>query len=153
QFTAAFPGRVMYAIKCNPDKIFLKAMYAGGVRSFDAASLSEVKLIRKLLPFASIYFMHPIKAPEAIREAYTKYRVKAFVLDYAGELDKILEVTNNAKDLELFVRIAVPKGNVATDFSTKFGAKFDDAVALVKKCRPFCTRLGISFHVGTQCTD
>lgn len=152
-FEGTFPGRVMYAVKCNPDPIFLKAMYAGGVNCFDAASLSEIKLIRELLPFTSIYFMHPIKAPEAIFEAYHSYNVNAFVLDYQGELDKICAVLPEAEDLELFIRIAVPKGNVATDFSTKFGAKFDEAVALLKNARSRCVRLGVSFHVGTQCTD
>lgn len=153
QFVRVFPGRVMYAVKCNPDKIFLKAMYAGGVNCFDVASLHEVALIRGLFPFSSIYFMHPIKAPEAIHDAYFNYDVTSFVLDYQGELDKILDVLPDADDLELFVRIAVPKGNVATDFSTKFGAKFDEAVALLKNARPHCKRLGVSFHVGTQCTN
>ncbi len=152
-YERVFPGRVMYAVKCNPDPIMIKAMYAGGVNCFDAASLFEIALIRELVPFASIYFMHPIKAPEAILEAYHTHRVQSFVLDYQGELDKIVTTLPEADDLELFVRIAVPKGNVATDFSTKFGAKFDEAVALLKAARPQCARLGVSFHVGTQCTD
>ena len=153
QFNDIFPGSVMYAIKCNPDEIFLKAIYDGGVRSFDAASLSEIKLIRKLFSDIKIYFMHPIKSPEAIFEAYHTYQVKSFVLDYEGELDKILEVLPDAKDLELFVRIAMSQGNVITDFSTKFGAKFDDAVELLQKCRTKCLNLGLSFHVGTQCIN
>ncbi len=152
-FTYSFPGTVMYAVKCNPDKAFLQAIYAGGVTHFDVASLAEVKLIRTLLPFASIYFMHPIKAPEAIISAYHDYQVRAFVLDHMSELDKIIHTLPDATDLELFVRIAVPKGKVATDFSTKFGAHFDDAVELLKATAPHCAKLGVSFHVGTQCTD
>lgn len=153
QFNNIFLGSVMYAIKCNPDEIFLKAIYDGGVRSFDAASLSEIKLIRKLFSDVDIYFMHPIKSPEAIFEAYHEYQVKSFVLDYEGELDKILEALPGVNDLELFVRIAISKGNVVTDFSTKFGAKFEDAVELLKKCRAKCASLGLSFHVGTQCIN
>jgi ornithine decarboxylase len=153
QFNDIFPGCVMYAIKCNPDEIFLKAIYDGGVRSFDAASLSEIKLIRRLFSDIKVYFMHPIKSPEAIFEAYHNHQVKSFVLDYEGELDKILEVLPDAKDLELFVRIAMSQGNVVTDFSTKFGAKFDDAVELLKKCEGKCASLGLSFHVGTQCVN
>lgn len=153
EFVAAFPGRVMYAVKCNPDPIFIEAMYDGGVNCFDAASLHEVALIRERLPFASIYFMHPIKAPEAIYEAYHTHKVRSFVLDYQGELNKILHVLPDADDLELFVRIAVPKGKVATDFSTKFGAKFEESIMLLREARAHCARLGVSFHVGTQCTD
>lgn len=153
RFAASFPGHVMYAVKCNPDPIFLQAMYAGGVRRFDVASIAEVRLIKGLFPDAKCYYMHPIKTPEAIREAYMNYGVRAFVLDHAEELDKILHVTNAAPDLELYVRIAVPKGNAAVDFSSKFGAKPDVAAELVRICRANAARLGISFHVGTQCTD
>lgn len=153
RFAASFPGDVMYAVKCNPDPIFLRAMYNGGVRRFDVASIAEIRLISGLFPDAKCYYMHPIKTPEAIREAYVNYGVRAYVLDHPGELEKILQVTNNAPDLELYVRIAVPKGNVATDFSTKFGAKPDIAADLVRECRKHAVRLGISFHVGTQCTD
>ena len=42
-FIKAFTGNVMYAVKCNPDEIFLKAMHKGGVRRFDVASISEVR--------------------------------------------------------------------------------------------------------------
>ncbi len=157
EFTAAFSGHVLYAVKCNPDPIFLHAMYEGGVRRFDVASIAEVRLIKGLFPDAKIYFMHPIKSQEAIREAYVNHGVRAFVLDYADELDKILHATNSAPDLELFVRMAIPKdnpdGGVATDFSSKFGAKPWLAEELLRLCRPHCAQLGLSFHVGTQCPD
>ncbi len=157
EFINAFSGETMYAVKCNPDRLMLKTMYEGGVRKFDCASIAEIRTIHELFPDAKIYFMHPIKAFEAIREAYVNHGVRAFVLDYADELDKILEETNSAPDLELFVRMAIPKekkgGNVATDFSSKFGAKPDEAVKLLQACRPHCKKLGLSFHVGTQCDD
>lgn len=157
EFVEAFTGNVMYAVKCNPDKIMLRAIYEGGVRRFDAASIAEIRLIRGLFPDAKIYFMHPIKAPEAIREAYVNHGVRAFVLDYADELEKILGETNAAPDLELYVRLGVPKdtadGGVATDFARKFGAKPDLAKELLAMCRPYCAKLGLSFHVGTQCSS
>ncbi len=155
-FVAAFTGETMYAVKCNPDPVLLKSIYKGGVRKYDAASIAEIRTIHGLFPDAKIYFMHPIKAPEAIREAYINHGVRAFVLDYADELEKILHETNAAPDLELFVRMAVPKdetAHVATDFSSKFGAKPDEVAALLKACRPYCKKLGLSFHVGTQCDD
>lgn len=153
RFVNAFPGDVMFAVKCNPDPIFLRSMYGEGVHRFDVASLFEIKLIRNLFPFAPLYFMHPVKAPEAISEAYHTYRMRAFVLDTIEELDKILRATDYADDLELFVRIAVPKGNVATDFSTKFGAKPDIVTELIRRTSIYTDKLGVSFHVGTQCTD
>jgi len=152
-FCKAFPGDVMYAMKCNPDPIVLQAIHKGGVKRFDAASIGEIRTIRRLFPNAAIYYMHPVKAPEMIREAYVNHHVRVFVLDSHEELDKILHVTNQAPDLELFVRIAVPKGNVATDFSAKFGAKPELAVELIAETAKYTRRLGVSFHVGTQCTD
>ncbi|MBU0858556.1 MAG: type III PLP-dependent enzyme, partial [Alphaproteobacteria bacterium] len=106
EFTAAFPGRILYAVKCNPDERVLRALIAGGVDSFDCASIGEVRLIRRIMPQATIYFMHPIKSRESIREAYFEHNVRAFVLDTADELKKIVQETQNAQDLTLFVRMA-----------------------------------------------
>lgn len=64
-FTAAFPGDVLYAVKCNPEPRVLRAVWAGGVRHFDCASLAEVALVRKMLPAAAIHFMHPVKSRPA----------------------------------------------------------------------------------------
>ena len=47
--------------------------------------------------------MHTIKAKENITEAYKVYGVKDFALDTKDELQKILEATNFAKDLNLYI--------------------------------------------------
>jgi ornithine decarboxylase len=60
-----FPGDVLYAVKCNPEPRVLRALWAGGVRHFDCASLAEVALVRKLLPAAEVHFMHPVKGRSA----------------------------------------------------------------------------------------
>jgi ornithine decarboxylase len=153
EFTTLFPGRILYAVKCNPDERVLRALIAGGVDSFDCASIGEIRLVKGIKPDATIYFMHPIKAREAIREAYFDHGIRAFVLDSADELKKIVEETRRAKDLTLFVRMAVPKQKVATDFSAKFGAAPMLAGELLRLARRHASRLGISFHVGTHCTD
>lgn len=153
EFTALFPGRILYAVKCNPDERVLRALIAGGVDSFDCASIGEIRLIKGIKPDATIYFMHPIKAREAIREAYFDHGIRAFVLDSADELKKIVEETRRAKDLTLFVRMAVPKQKVATDFSAKFGAAPMLAGELLRLARRHAAKLGVSFHVGTHCTD
>lgn len=153
EFARLFPGRILYAVKCNPDERVLRALIAGGVDSFDCASIGEIRLIKGIKPDATIYFMHPIKAREAIREAYFDYGIRAFVLDSADELKKILTETKNAQDLTLFVRMAVPKQKVATDFSAKFGAAPMLAGELLAMARKSAARLGLSFHVGTHCMD
>lgn len=150
-FTCAFPGQTLYAVKCNTDEKILRALWDGGVRAFDAASINEVRLIRRLFPEAPIYFMAPIKSRSAIREAYFKHGVRAFVLDMEDELDKIIAETGGARDLHLFTRLALPKSDTAIDFSSKFGAPAITAIDLLKKSAAYAQKLGVSFHVGTHC--
>ena len=71
KFIDIFPGKVLYAVKCNPHADVLDACVAGGVRDFDVASLGEVELIRGRYSSAKIYFQHPIKARSAIRRSFS----------------------------------------------------------------------------------
>src|ERR1041384_6704748 len=59
RFVAAFPGDVLYAVKCNPEPRVLRAVWAGGVRHFDCASLPEIALVRKPLPPGGGHFLSP----------------------------------------------------------------------------------------------
>jgi ornithine decarboxylase len=155
-FVAAFPGDVLYAVKCNPDPAMLRALHEGGVRHFDCASPQEIRLVRDMFPDADIHFMHPVKARGAIREAWAQHGVRDFVLDTQQELAKVLAetaATGETGALGLIVRIALPKGGARLDLSGKFGAEMDDAIALMRAARPVAVRLGVSFHVGSQCLD
>ncbi len=155
-FVEGFPGDVLYAVKCNPDPAVLRALWDGGVRHFDCASLPEIRLVRDMFPEAVIHFMHPIKARGAIREAWERHDVRDFVLDSADELAKIrAEVTATGVPgaLGLVVRIALPKGGAKLDLSGKFGAEADEAVALLRAARGCAAMVGVSFHVGSQCLD
>jgi ornithine decarboxylase len=152
-FVAAFPGDVLYAVKCNPDPAVLRALWRGGVRHFDCASPQEVRLVRDMFPDAAIHFMHPVKARGAIREAWGDHGVRDFVVDTVAELEKVLSETGSSLDLGIIVRLALPKGGARLDLSGKFGAAFDDAVALLRAARPAAACVGVSFHVGSQCLD
>jgi ornithine decarboxylase len=154
-----FPGDVLYAVKCNPEPRVLRALWAGGVRHFDCASLAEVALVRKLLPAAEVHFMHPVKSRPSIRDAFGVHRVTDFAFDSADELAKILQETvpvglvGDPPVLGLFVRLALPKGGAVYDLSGKFGAPVNEAIELLRAARPHAARLGIAFHVGSQCLD
>ncbi len=153
-FCAIFPGKALYAVKTNPDPQVIRAMKQGGVKGFDVASLEEIRLVRQMAPRAELHFMHPVKMPEDIRAAYFEYGVRNFVLDHEDELFKIMRETDLAQDLNLTVRIALPKTDKALiDFSGKFGATMAEAIDLLNKCRPVSQKLGLSFHVGTQMSD
>ena len=153
RFVAGFPGEVLYAVKCNPEPAVLRALWRGGVRHFDCASAAEVALVRTMFPEAQIHFMHPVKARSAIREAWTRQGVRDFVLDHADELAKILDVVGAARDLGLIVRLALPNGGAVYDLSGKFGATVEETAALLRAARPHAARLGIAFHVGSQCLE
>jgi len=155
-FVDAFPGDVLYAVKCNPDPAVLRALWDGGVRHFDCASPNEIVLVRQMFAAAHIHFMHPIKARGAIREAWARHGVRDFVLDSDAELTKVLDetaATGVSGELGLIVRLALPKGGAVLDLSGKFGAEAENAVALLRAARPHAARLGVAFHVGSQCLD
>ena len=150
-FKDNFPGKVLYAVKTNPNEKVIKEIISNGIEDFDVASLNEIKLIKKIKPEANLYFMHTVKSKESISSAYFDYGVKNFALDSKDELRKILEATNQAKDLNLYVRIAISNEHAEIDLSRKFGALPSEALGLVRLCKEHSKKLGISFHVGSQC--
>ena len=152
-FKNNFPGRVLYAVKTNPNEKVIKIIINNGIKNFDVASINEIKLIKKIDDKVKIYFMHTIKSRESIKEAYFKYNIKDFALDSKDELLKILESTNNAKDLNLYVRIAISNEHAEIDLSRKFGALSSEALGLLRLCKEHGKRVGLSFHVGSQCMD
>ena len=80
-FVDKFPGRSLYAVKANPSPNLLSILWDEGVTHFDVASIGEVRLVHETLPEAVLCFMHPVKAEEAITEAYFEHGVKTFSLD------------------------------------------------------------------------
>lgn len=152
-FLAAFPGDVLYAVKCNPESEALTALWRGGIRHFDVASPAEIRVLRHLLPGAALHYMHPVKARSAIAEAYGRHGVRDFALDGLDELGKLLEATGGAGDLGLMVRLALAGGGAVCDMTGKFGAPPAEAVEVLRAARPRAARLGITFHVGSQCMD
>jgi ornithine decarboxylase len=154
EFAQQFNGTTLYAVKVNPSRKVLMGLAKAGVSHFDVASLDEIQLVRRFAPKATLFFMHPVKAREAIAEAYHSYGVRVFAVDCTGELAKIQQQTHNAKDVSYFVRLSLPhKSSAAIDLSQKFGADFDEAVALLQAARPHAAKLGVTFHVGSQCMD
>ena len=150
-FQNKFPGTILYAVKTNPHPEVLKTIIQSGINNFDVASIKEIEDIRKISPEAKCSFMHTVKSRESIKEAYFKFGVKTFSLDTKDELIKIIESTNQAKDLELFVRVSVSNEHAEIDLSKKFGALTSEAVGLLRLTKQFAKKIGLSFHVGSQC--
>ena len=149
-FVEKFPGQSLYAVKANPSPELLKTLWESGVTHYDVASIAEVRLVAEILPEAVLCFMHPVKAEEAIHEAYHLYGVRTFSLDSMEELNKILRATGNAADLNLCVRLRVSSDHSKLSLASKFGAEPGEVKALLFAARQAADALGICFHVGSQ---
>ena len=153
-FAEKFPGRSLYAVKANPSPDLLQILWESGVTHFDVASIGEVRLVHDALPDAVLCFMHPVKAEEAIAEAYFDHGVRTFSLDSFEELEKIVRATSAdgvaASDLSLLVRIRVSSDHAKLSLASKFGADPRDISALLMAARQAADALGICFHVGSQ---
>lgn len=149
-FAEKFPGRSMYAVKANPSPDLLKILWDSGITHYDVASIAEVRLVALTLPDATLCFMHPVKAPEAIRAAYFDYGVKTFSLDSVEELEKIVDATDGAEDLTLCVRLRVSSEHSKLSLASKFGAAPGETKDLLFRARQAADALGICFHVGSQ---
>ncbi len=150
-FQNNFPGEVLYAVKTNPHPNIIKTLMDSGIDQFDIASIEEIKQVRQLSSTAKCSYMHTVKSPESIKRAYFEYGIKTFSLDTKEELIKIIKNTDNAKNLELFVRIAVSNEHAEIDLSKKFGALNSEALGLLRLAKQHAKKVGLSFHVGSQC--
>ena len=150
-FQNKFPGKILYAMKANPHPIVLKSIIESGINNIDVASTKEIEIIKNINPNVKCSYMHAVKTRESIREAYFKHNVKTFSLDSKDELIKIIESTDSAKDLELFVRVSVSNEHAEIDLSKKFGAITSEAIGLFRLTNQYAKRIGLSFHVGSQC--
>ena len=154
-FIEKFPGKSLYAVKANPSPDLLRTLWDAGLTHYDVASIAEVRLVRSVLPEATLCFMHPIKASGAIREAYRQHGVRTFSLDSAEELEKIVdacrdEAGNPATDLRLCVRLRVSSEHAALSLAAKFGCDLTEAPVLLREARQHADWLGVCFHVGSQ---
>jgi ornithine decarboxylase len=148
-FLANFPGRVLYAAKANDAPQIIDALVDAGIRAFDVASLVEIERLAGVKD-AELYFMNPIKSRGAIARAFQDFGVRSFAFDSDEELDKIVAETGGAQDLTLFLRVACPNTHSLIPLEGKFGVSSEDAPALLLRSRQIASRLGITFHVGSQ---
>ena len=147
-FLDNFPGRTLFAVKTNP--YFVPTVAEAGLLHFDVASLSEIEHVVANAAGARMSFMHPVKSRHAIRRAYFEFGIRDFALDCEAELDKILEETKGATDLNLFVRLSVSNRHSCMSLAGKFGIPSDAASNLLLRARQASEGLGICFHAGSQ---
>jgi len=148
-----------YAVKANPAPEIVRTLYRAGA-SFDVASLPEFMLVYrnvKRLPakarqdfvWDKIVYANPIKPEETLR-ALDRYR-PLVTFDNQAELAKIRK---HAPHAGLALRLRVPNTGSVVELSSKFGCDPGDAVFLIDQAfRIGLVVEGLSFHVGSQCTN
>jgi diaminopimelate decarboxylase len=138
-----------YAVKSNPDLNILRSLYILGV-NFDCASKGEIQTVLETIGVepSQIIYANPAKGFDHIIYAREK-DVRLMTFDNLFELQKILHHFPNA---ELVLRISSNDSMSLLPFGYKFGARKDDAFALIAACSELKANLvGISFHVGSGC--
>jgi ornithine decarboxylase len=154
RFLTVFPGRVLYAVKCNPHPLVLKTLSDAGIHHFDTASLPEIAQVREAIPDAACYFMHPVKSTAAIASANRVYGIDTYVVDHPRELAKVLKEAGGGEGLTIFVRISTPPAEgTLYHLAAKFGAGIEEAAALLKEAKAHGCQVGLAFHVGSQCLN
>ncbi|MCX8109550.1 MAG: type III PLP-dependent enzyme [Verrucomicrobiae bacterium] len=159
-FRRYFPKvQVYYAVKANPDPAIVRTLYLEG-SSFDVASWTEFQLVyenirhlparqRQDFIWDKIIYANPIKPRETLQKLDPYKPLVTY--DNIEELRKIRRFAPHAG---LVLRLRVPNTGSMVELSSKFGCDPGDAVDLIQAA--FDMKLvveGLSFHVGSQCTN
>ena len=151
-FRRGFDGRVLYAVKANDHPAVLRALYDGGIRHFDCASVPEIALVREHCPEATPYFMIPARLRGAAREAQREYGVRHYMIDdIAGLAPLVGELS--LPGTVLFTRVAVHHASASQDLSSKFGAAPESAPALLQAVAEAGAEPALAFNVGSAVLD
>src|SRR5215468_449032 len=148
-----------YAVKANPAPEIVRTLYKSGA-SFDVASLPEFLLVHKNIEhlpararqdfiWDKIIYANPIKPKETLK-ALDKYRP---LLTY-DNLDELRKIKRYAPHAGLVLRLRVPNTGSMVELSSKFGCDTGEAVDLILEAFKIGLVVeGLSFHVGSQCTN
>jgi ornithine decarboxylase len=145
------PGvELYYAMKSNPDPELL-ALLNGLVDGIDVASYQEVLLAAAAgVTPERLFHSHPIKKDSDIT-ACTRHGVQWFTFDNPDEIPKL---RRHAPDARVLLRVAIKNDSCVVDLGAKYGARPEDALALILEARAAGVNVcGIAFHVGSQSSD
>jgi len=141
--------KLYYAVKANPLPDILKTL-AGMGSCFDVASKNEIQMCLDAgAKPDNLLYANPVKPKEHLIFARDA-GITACTFDNPNELDKIAKY---APEMGVVLRLVVKDVGSFCKFSTKFGAREKQAMALLEKAKELGLKpTGLSFHVGSQCT-
>ncbi|XP_073530260.1 ornithine decarboxylase isoform X2 [Phyllobates terribilis] len=139
-----------YAVKCNDSKAIVKTLSILGA-GFDCASKTEIQLVQSIgVPPERIIYANPCKQVSQIKYAASS-GVEKMTFDSEVELMKVARNHPNAK---LVLRIATDDSKAVCRLSVKFGATLKMSRTLLERAKELNVEIiGVSFHVGSGCTD
>lgn len=139
-----------YAVKANPHDEILKCFAKEMKIGFDVASQGEMERVLKFgADPKKVIFANTVKTPLGMKFAVA-HGIERMTFDSEAELEKIAQHAPGAK---VVVRIKVPNIGSVVELSIKFGAEPSDAIPLlIKAIKLGLQPVGVSFHVGSQCT-
>lgn len=152
EFLQEFPGRVLYAVKANPNPTILRLLIDAGIHHFDCASLPEVELVDAIVPDAKKYFMTPVRVRGAAAAAFEKHGVRHFLVDHPNGLSQLLEEIDPSQSV-IFARMAVHHESAFEDLSVRFGAPPEEMPELLQAIRDSGAEAALAFNVGSSVTD
>jgi ornithine decarboxylase len=143
-------SKVFYAIKANPDLRLARMLDDMGM-GFEIASSGELQVLKTMgVAPEKIITGNTIKTVDFIRQLYS-YGVHRFAFDSEAEVRKIAQ---HAPGSGVYIRLTVPNEGSEWPLSKKFGVELEEACELLVQAQESgLDPVGITFHVGSQCTN
>ena len=143
-------SKVFYAVKANPGGEilnFLNKLKMG----FEISSEGELEILSSLgVEPERIISSNPVKSLKFLKMAAT-YGIKYFAFDSAEEVNKLSQFVPHCN---VYIRLSVPNEGSEWPLSKKFGVELDEAAILLTYAKDMgLNPVGITFHVGSQCTE
>ncbi|XP_067389882.1 antizyme inhibitor 2 isoform X2 [Emydura macquarii macquarii] len=151
RFLKALPHvRPFYAVKCNSSKGVVRTLAELGA-GFDCASKAEIALVQSIgVPPDKIIYTNPCKQISQIKYA-ASHGVQLMAFDNEVELGKVARSHPHAR---MVLCIAADHSGSSACLSVKFGATLKSCRHLLETAKEMNVEIvGISFHVGSGCTD
>ena len=143
-------SKVFYAVKANPDRKILRFLNDLNL-GFEISSEGELEILASLgVGPERIISSNPVKSLKFLRLA-SSYGINYFSYDSEDEIEKL---STYAPHCNVYVRLSVPNEGSEWPLSKKFGVELDEAAALLSAAKEKgLNPVGITFHVGSQCTN
>ena len=160
EFKKNFPNvQVYFAVKANSNPEIVKTLIDLGA-SFDVASMPEFMIVYNYIKdmpakerqdwiWDRIIYANTIKPIETLEELNQYKPLVTF-----DNIEELRKIRAHAPQAGLVLRLRVPNTGSMVELSSKFGADPGEAVDLIAAAFDLGLVVeGLSFHVGSQCTN